>query len=111
MFLVVALVRKGIVGQGLGESMYSAQLMTEALPTAVELNEDDSLTTREMKELILRMTSYNATDRPSSTSVLRDVTSTNNKVTFRPPCIYGCQTDSSAKFSSIILQEVKSTCQ
>ena len=88
MFLVVALVRKGIVGQGLGESMYSAQLMTEALPTAVELNEDDSLTTREMKELILRMTSYTAIDRPSSTSVLRDVTSTNNKVRFRPPCIY-----------------------
>ena len=73
MFLLVSLVRKGIGRQGLGATMHTAHAMGEPLPRAVEFRDTDSFTTLEMKELILNMTSYRPSRRPSSSDVHQNV--------------------------------------
>ena len=77
----VSLVRKGLGRGGLGATMYAAHVMNESLPRAVEFSDADSPTTRKAKELILKMTSYYSSDRPSSDDVLQDVS-----VTFEQVC-------------------------
>ena len=73
MFLLVSLVRKGIGRQGLGATMHTAHAMGEPLPRAVEFRNTDSFITLEMKEMILNMTSYRPSRRPSSSDVHQNV--------------------------------------
>ena len=53
--------------------MHTAHAMGEPLPRAVEFRDTDSFTTLEMKELILNMTSYRPSRRPSSSDVHQNV--------------------------------------
>ena len=68
--ILSALGRQGF--SPLGSTLYEAYERKKPLPKAVDFSDADSLTNREMKKLILKMTSYNTSDRPSSTDVLRD---------------------------------------
>ena len=71
---------KGIGRGGLGEKMYSAHLLNEDLPQAVEMSRTDSPPVTSVKELVLQMTAYDAKERPSSNNVLRIVQSIYQKV-------------------------------
>ena len=64
---------KGIGRGGLGEKMYSAHLLNEDLPRAVDITEADSPLMTSVKEIILQMTAYDAKKRPSSNKVLSNV--------------------------------------
>ena len=63
--------RQGIAEQGLGEEMYEAFKKGEAIPQAdVEITDDDPPEVRRIKELIVEMTAYEASDRPTIQRVL-----------------------------------------
>ena len=63
--------RQGMAEEGLGEEMYEAFKNGEEIPQAdVEITEDDPPEVRRMKELIVKMTAYEASDRPTIQQVL-----------------------------------------
>ena len=76
----VWLLRNGIGREGLGEKMYTAHKLKEEIPQAVDLNTNDSPAVTSIKKMILQMTSYDAKERPSSSSVYRNVQSIYRKV-------------------------------
>ena len=51
--------------------MYAAFKQGTEMPEVVEFTEQDSTKEKEMKDLILEMTSYRPEDRPTSTYVFR----------------------------------------
>ena len=57
------------MSESLGEDMYDAHKAGDAMPEAVELDDNDSYKINEMKELILQMTSYKPAERPSARDV------------------------------------------
>ena len=69
--------RQGQAEEGLGEEMYDAFKKGEEIPQAdVEITDDDPPEVRRMKELIVEMTAYEASDRPTIqqlTAVLADL--------------------------------------
>ena len=63
--------RQGQAEEGLGEEMYDAFKKGEEIPQAdVEITDDDPPEVRRMKELIVEMTAYEASDRPTIQQVL-----------------------------------------
>ena len=67
----VSLMRQGMANEGLGEEMYEAFRKGEEIPQAdVEITDDDPPEVRRMKELIVEMTAYEASDRPTIQQVL-----------------------------------------
>ena len=53
----------------LGEEMYEAHKLGDAMPEAVEFCDDDTAKLEDMKNLILHMTSYEPSDRPTAMDV------------------------------------------
>ena len=71
----------GHAEEGLGEVMYEAFKKGEEIPQAdVENTDDDSPEVRRMKELIVEMTAYEASDRPTIQQVLAVLTKLNEQV-------------------------------
>ena len=67
--------------EGLGEEMYEAVKKGEEIPQAdVEITDDDPPEVRRMKELIVEMTAYEASDRPTIQQVLADLADLNDQV-------------------------------
>ena len=56
---------------GLGEEMHDAVKNKKELPAAVDFEDGDSTELRKMKELIVTMTSYERTARPTAEDVLQ----------------------------------------
>ena len=66
---------------GLGEDMYDAFKDGEEIPRAdVEITDDDPPEVRRMKELIVEMTAYEASDRPTIQQVLAVLAELNDQV-------------------------------
>ena len=77
------LVRQG-EARGLGEEMYEAFKKGEEIPEAdVEITDDDPPEVRRMKELIVEMTAYEASDRPTIQQVLAVLAELNSQVRHR----------------------------
>ena len=77
----VLLMRQGQAEEGLGEEMYEAFKKGEEIPQAdVEITDDDPPEVRRMKELIVEMTAYEASDRPTIQQVLAVLTELNAQV-------------------------------
>ena len=57
----------------LGEEqyLYVAKQEGDEMPQAVEVYDDDGATVKKMKQLILKMTSYSAKDRPSADTIVK----------------------------------------
>ena len=68
--------KQGMVDEpGLGQEMYEAAKNGDEMPEAdVELSDDDSPVVKRIKELIIEMTAYKASDRPSAQHVLSVLT-------------------------------------
>ena len=67
----VSFIRQGMAQEGLGIEMYEAFKNGEEIPQAdVEITDDDPPEVRRMKELIVEMTAYEASDRPTIQQVL-----------------------------------------
>ena len=71
--LPVLYIRQGIADEGLGEEMYAAHKQGDEMPEAIEFTDEDSRKERDMKLLILDMTSYEPKDRPSAKDVFYQV--------------------------------------
>ena len=77
----VSLMRQGEAEEGLGEEMYEAFKNGEEIPQAdVEITDDDPSEVRRMKELIVEMTAYEASDRPTIHQVLAVLSELNAQV-------------------------------
>ena len=63
-------IRQGSADLALGEEMYITRQKGEEMPTAVNIDESDSHQLKVVKELILKMTSYEREHRPMSSQVL-----------------------------------------
>ena len=63
--------RQGEAEMGLGREMYDAVKKGEELPVAVDFEDDDSAELRQVKELIVTMTSQLRTARPTAEAVLQ----------------------------------------
>ena len=73
--------RQGQAEEGLGEEMYEAVKNSEEIPQAdVEITDDDPPEVRRMKELIVKMTAYEASDRPTIQQVLAVLAKLNAQV-------------------------------
>ena len=73
--------RQGMAEEGLGEEMYEAFKSGEEIPQAdVEITDDDPPEVRRMKELIVDMTAYEASDRPNIQQVLVILADLNSQV-------------------------------
>ena len=73
--------RQGQAEEGLGEEMYEAFKSGEEIPQAdVEITDDDPPEVRRMKELIVDMTAYEASDRPNIQQVLAVLADFNARV-------------------------------
>ena len=73
--------RDGQDEEGLGEEMYEAFKKGEEIPQAdVEITDDDPPEVRRMKELIVEMTAYEASDRPTIQQVLAVLAELNDQV-------------------------------
>ena len=73
--------RQGQADEGLGEAMYEAFKSGGEIPQAdVDITDDDPPEVRRMKELIVEMTSYEASDRPTIQQVLAVLAELNAKV-------------------------------
>ena len=71
-------------GLSLGEEMYVAFKSGEEIPQAdVEITDDDLPEVRRMKELIVEMTAYEASDRPTIQQVMAVLTELNAQVRHR----------------------------
>ena len=66
-------IRQGEQGVCLGEDqyLYVTKQQGDEMPQAVDFSDDDCAVLRELKQLILRMTSYRAADRPSSRDIVK----------------------------------------
>ena len=74
-------IRQCIAEEGLGEEMYEAFKNGEKIPQAdVEITDDDLPQVRQMKELIVEMTAYEARDRPTIQQVLAVLAELKNQV-------------------------------
>ena len=63
--------RQGQAEEGLGKEMYEAFKNKKEIPQAdVEITDEDPAEVRRMKELIVEMTAYKASDRPTIQQVL-----------------------------------------
>ena len=62
--------QQGEQQMGLGAEMYDALKKGEAMPAAVEFEDDDSIDDMQIKGLIVAMTSYERTERPTAEEVL-----------------------------------------
>ena len=69
-YVVVWLMQQGEQQMGLGAEMYDALKKDEAMPAAVEFEDDDSIDDMQIKGLIVAMTSYERTERPTAEEVL-----------------------------------------
>ena len=77
----VLFMRQGMSEQCLGEEMYEAFKSGEDIPKAdVEITDDDPSEVRRMKELIVEMTAYEASDRPTIQQVLAVLAELNAQV-------------------------------
>ena len=77
----MSIIRQGTAEKGLGEEMYEAFKMGKVLPQAdVQITQDDPPTVRRMKELIVEMTAYEASDRPTIQQVLAVLAKLNAQV-------------------------------
>ena len=73
--------RQGQAEEGLGEEMYDAFKNKTKIPQAdVEITDNDSPEVRRMKELIVEMTAYEASDRPTIQRVLAVLAELNAQV-------------------------------
>ena len=73
--------RQGQAEEGLGKEMYEAFKNGEEIPQAdVEITDDDPPEVRRMKELIVEMTAYEASGRPTIQQVLAVLAELNTKV-------------------------------
>ena len=80
------LVRQG-EARGLGEEMYEAFKNGEEIPEAdVEITDGDPPEVRRMKELIVEMTAYEASDRPTIQQLLAVLAELNAKVRQEGKC-------------------------
>ena len=72
MFFSVLLMRQGELEMGLGEEMYAAvKNGCSEMPPAVDFEAEDSSEIKQLKELIVVMTSYARTERPTAEAVLQ----------------------------------------
>ena len=79
--VTVLLMRQGQAQEGLGEEMYEAFKNGEEIPQAdVEITDDDTPEVQRMKELIVEMTAYEASDRPTIQQVLAVLAELNDQV-------------------------------
>ena len=77
----VLFMRQGMTQMGLGEEMYDNFKNGEEIPQAdVEITDDDPPEVRRMKELIVDMTAYEASDRPNIQQVLVILADLNSQV-------------------------------
>ena len=82
----VSFMRQGMLEEGLGEERYEAFKNGEEIPQAdVEITDDDPPEVRRMKELIVEMTAYEASDRPSIQQVLAVLAELNDQVRHNNP--------------------------
>ena len=65
----VLLIKQG-EADSLGEEMYDAYKAGEKMPVAVDVEDDDSVDIMQVKGLIVTMTSYERTERPTAEEVL-----------------------------------------
>ena len=73
--------RQGMAAEGLGEEMYEAFKKGEEIPQAdVEITDADPPEVRRIKELIVEMTAYEASDRPTIQQVLSVLAELNAQV-------------------------------
>ena len=80
-------IRQGQAKEGLGEEMYEAFKNKEEIPQAdVEITDDDPPEVRRMKELIVEMTAYETSDRPTIQQVLTVLAELNAQVRLRGNC-------------------------
>ena len=76
--------RQGMTQMGLGEEMYDAFKKGEEIPQAdIEITDDDPPEVRRMKELIVEMTAYEASDRPTIQQVLAVLAELNAQVRWK----------------------------
>ena len=76
----VLLMRQGELQMGLGEEMHEAFKAGTEMPQAVDFNDDDPPEVTQMKQLINKMTSYERSDRPTASHVLREIEAIQLKV-------------------------------
>ena len=83
----VSLMRQGDPREGLGEEMYEAFKNKTKIPQAdVEITDDDPPEVRRMKELIVEMTAYEASKRPTIQQVLAVLKELNDQVRHERKC-------------------------
>ena len=84
----VLLMRQGELEMGLGEEMYEAFKAGTEMPQAVDFNDDDPPKLTQIKHLINEMTSYERSDRPTASHVLREIEAIQLKVKLICGCIW-----------------------
>ena len=73
--------RQGMTQMGLGQEMYEAFKNGKEIPQAdVEITDDDPPEVRRMKELIVEMTAYEVSDRPTIQQVMAVLADFNDQV-------------------------------
>ena len=78
--VVVLFMKQGMSDEGLGEEMYFAHRDDTTMPTAVELSDKDSDEMRDMKTLILHMTSFEPAMRPPASEVYHEAATLFNRL-------------------------------